>query len=306
MRRRPVVAAATAPLIRTLLALVASRTLAPGTTWEERRGRSARMTRSARTLGGVLIRRGELGGQECEIATPEQSREDVVLLYLHGGGWTVGSPATHRSLVARLASRMQMPAWSIDYRLAPEHPFPAALDDCVSAYRALLDDGHQRIVVAGDSAGGGLTISLALAIRDLGLPAPVALGMLCPAVDLTEATIDGLVDTRREPLLSVRVLREMFGAYAAGQDRTNPLLSPRYADLSGLPPMVLDSAADDLLGEQDLAFAQRVRAAGGSLDHCHHEGVWHVFHALAGWWPVATQALDGFADRLVAATERRT
>ncbi|MCW2855578.1 MAG: bah 1 [Marmoricola sp.] len=288
-------------VLRTVMSLAARWSLRPGTNWDQRRWWSAVAARVGRVPHGVRVESGRLGDLACEITAPSTMRDGLVLLYLHGGGWTVGSPASHRSLVARLAALTGMRTWSIDYRLAPEHPFPAALDDCVAAYQALLDAGHERIVVAGDSAGGGLTASLGVAVRDRGLVAPAALGMLCPVVYVTRSALDRVVDSHREPLLTSRVLTEMFDAYVGTHDRSDPLLSPLYADLAGLPPVVLDSAADDLLGDQDVAFAQAISAAGGTLDHRHYPGLWHVFHALAGIWPVATEALECFADRLVAA-----
>ncbi|MCW2755053.1 MAG: bah 1 [Marmoricola sp.] len=287
-------------VVRTVMSLAARWSLRPGTTWDQRRWWSALAARVGRVPAGVRVEKGRLGDLVCEITTPPNVRASLELLYLHGGGWTGGSPASHRSLVARLAALTGIRTWSIDYRLAPEHPFPAALEDCVAAYQALLDAGHERIVVAGDSAGGGLTASLGLAVRDRGLVAPAALGMLCPVVDVTRSALERVVDSHREPLTG-RVLTEMFDAYVGTHDRSDPLLSPLYADLAGLPPVVLDSSAEDLLGDQDVAFGRAISAAGGTLDHRHYPGLWHVFQALAGIWPVATEALESFADRLVAA-----
>lgn len=249
---------------------------------------------------GVTVAAATLGGVPCErIATGAEAR---TLLYLHGGAYVVGSPKTHRAFVAPFARALDATAWLLDYRLAPEHPHPAALEDALAAYRALLAGGvaPERLVVAGESAGGGLTLALAMALRDAGDPLPAALGVLCPWIDLG-ADADGLrPPAPREPLLSAAMLAEAAADYAAGADPRTPAISPLHGDLRGLPPIVLSSAADDLLiGDAD-ALERRAREQGAPLVHQRHRGVWHAFQAFAAVMPRARRALDVFADELRA------
>jgi acetyl esterase/lipase len=290
-------------ILRTVAGRLSRWTFAEDASWPVRRARAERVARVGRTASGVQLSSRELGGVSFEVASPSDPTADFIVLYLHGGGWAVGSPRTHRPVTTGLAASTGAEVWSIDYRLAPEHPYPAALDDCLAAYAALLDAGHRRIIVAGESAGGQLSVALALAAARDHVESPIALGLICPALDLTTDALALLTDNRREPVINVRMAREMFGAYAANHPRDDPLLSPLLGDLDGLPPIVLDSAADDLLAAQSSRFADQVRAAGGTVDHRCHPGVWHAFHILTGIWPVATQALDEFGGRILHITQ---
>lgn len=249
---------------------------------------------------GVSVTPATLGGVPCErIETGDAAR---TLLYLHGGAYVVGSPTTHRAFVAPLAQALDATAWVLDYRLAPEHPHPAALDDALAAYRALLASGvaPERLVVAGESAGAGLTLALAMALRDAGDPLPAALGVLCPWIDLGTDADGGRPPAPREPILSAAMLSGAAADYAAGADPRTPAISPLHGDLRGLPPIVLSSAADDLLiGDAD-ALERRAREQGALLVHQRHRGVWHAFQAFAAVMPRAQRALDVFAEELRA------
>jgi len=217
----------------------------------------------------------------------------ATILYLHGGGYTVGSIRTHRALVARLAAATGARALVIDYRLAPEHPFPAAVDDAVTAYRWLVESGvaPSGIVVAGDSAGGGLTVALLVALRDAGDPLPAAAVCISPWVDLactgdsmaTRAAADPMV--QRAPLLS------MAEAYLAGRDARTPLASPLYADLRGLPPLLVHVGTAETLLDDATRLAARARAASVAVDLETWEDMIHVWHAFAPVLPESEAAI---------------
>jgi len=205
------------------------------------------------------------------------------LLYLHGGGYSVGSPRTHRRAVARLAGALEAEAFVPAYRLAPEYRYPAALDDALSAYIALTAR-VQDVVVAGDSAGGGMALALAIRARDANLRAPVALGLICPWLDVV-----GSHDETGDPIITPARLERWKHAYAP-EDPGDAGVSPVLGELSNLPPIVLHSAGDDPL----LADAEML-AARVEVEHRAHPGAFHAFHVLAGITAEADDALDALA-----------
>lgn len=249
---------------------------------------------------GLRVEATTLGGVPCEHLRRPATPGDNVLLYLHGGAYIIGSPRTHRSIAAPLAKALDAIAWVLDYRLAPEHPHPAALDDAVSAYRALLAAGvlPGRIVVAGESAGGGLTLALAQTLRDEGDPLPAVLGLICPWLDLMPDVGGTRAGSPREPLLDVAWLARAAGEYVAGADPALAEISPLHGDLDGLPPIVLASAGDDPLLPDATALEERTEAAGVTIEHQHTPDVWHAFHSFAFAVPRAAAALEQFAHGL--------
>lgn len=242
----------------------------------------------------VTVTKGTLFGRPTEIATPASAAPDSVLLYLHGGGYAIGSPTTHRALVAHLAQRSGIAVQLLDYRLAPEHPFPAALDDAVGAFEELAA-GTTRVLVAGDSAGGALSVSLAIRLRDSGRPIPHALGLICPWLD--QAT-DRSHAPDRDPLLKHAWLAACSDAYCAGTDPADPLISPIYADPTGLPAMFVQTNDRDTLAEQGRRFVASVRAAGGTVTYDDVLGLWHVGQLNAGIVKDATLAVARLAEFL--------
>lgn len=227
----------------------------------------------------VTLSKGTLGGRRIEVWTPRDAIPDAALLYLHGGGFTVGSLTTHRALVAHLAHRSGIVAHVLDYRLAPEHPFPAALDDAVAAFEQLTAGmARRRVVVAGDSAGGALSVSLAIRLRDGGRPVPRALGLICPWVD--QADVFDTPD--RDPVLGRAWLAACSSAYRSSTDPANPLISPIYADLTGLPGMFIQTSERDILSAQGRRIAASVRGVGGSVTFEEVPGLWHVGQLNAG------------------------
>jgi acetyl esterase/lipase len=219
----------------------------------------------------------------------------TVILYLHGGGYTTGSPRTHRALTGQLAVRCGARLFVPDYRLAPEHPFPAGLDDAVTAYRGLLDAGVEPggVVIAGDSAGGGLAVAAALRLRDLGQPLPRALVLFSPLADLAREYPEVL--PRGEVMLTPAWLRECARAYVAAGDPRDPLISPVAADPCGLPPTLIQVGTDELLLPDSRRLTARLQSAGVRAELHEFPGRWHVFQANAGILADADRALEGVA-----------
>ena len=216
-------------------------------------------------LDGTTVESLSVAGVPCEWVRPaEVVVTDACVLYLHGGGYVIGSCNTHRPLASHLASRTRLPVLLVDYRLAPEHPYPAALDDALTTYEWLLTHGFDsdRIVIAGDSAGGGLTLATLLALRDRGRPLP-ALGV--PMSPWTDLTLSGESMTSigdRDPMVTRPGLQRMADWYAAERDPAAPLVSPLFADASGLPPLLIQVGEVEVLRDDAVGFAARATAAG--------------------------------------------
>jgi len=244
---------------------------------------------------GIRVHETSLGGRPALRVIPDAAAGSGTLLYLHGGSHVVGSPRTALGLTADLVVRTGIPAISLDYRLAPEHPFPADVQDVVAAYRELLEQGHTpgSIAFAGDSAGGGLTITGALAARDAGLPMPAAIVAFSPGVDATRAGESMETKADADPLLDRASLDRMSSFYVAGQDRRNPLLSPAVAaDLTGLPPMLVQAGTNEMLLDDARRLA--VRASDAEVDVVLDitANVPHVFQSFTGVLDEAGEALD--------------
>ncbi len=249
----------------------------------------ARWTMTARGVAVTPIPGGTIKG---EWLWPTKSIDDRAILYLHGGGFFMGSCGTHRSTVSRIANAARASALSLDYRLAPEHPFPAALEDAVAAYKWLLNEGFQSddIAIVGDSAGGGLVISTLLSLRDEGLLLPGAGVCISPWADL-KGTGESL-STRAEldPFLGSGMINA--GALYAGEnDLDSPLISPVYADLTGLPPLLIHVGTDEILLSDSTRLAQNAESAQVDVTLKIWERMWHAFHTLAPFMPEANRAI---------------
>jgi len=204
------------------------------------------------------------------------------MLYLHGGAFTIGSVDTHRELLGRLAKTTGRRILAIEYRLAPEHPFPAALEDALASFRWLLEQGHEsrELILAGDSAGGGLALSAVLALRDTKEPLPAAVVCLSPWADL--ALEGSSIESRAEAdiILSSGGLRRMAVLYAGGRDLKSPQLSPVYADFHGLPPLLLQVGEDEILHDDCIRVAAKARDAGVQVTLEIYPQMFHVFHMV--------------------------
>lgn len=252
------------------------------------------MTANSQPPEGTRIEPVEAAGIAAEWLTGPGADTSRVLLYLHGGGYVIGSIASHRGLAARIAAAAGIRGLIIDYRLGPEHPFPAAVEDACAAYGFLLDQGIEpaHIAIGGDSAGGGLTFAALVALRDAGRPLPGAAIALSPWTDLagtgesmtTRAAADPMV--QREPLLANAAL------YLGGADPRTPTASPLYADLTGLPPTCIQVGTAETLLDDATRIAERIRAAGGVVDLEAFEDLIHVFQAFAPHVPESVEAID--------------
>jgi acetyl esterase/lipase len=227
-----------------------------------------------------------------------------VILYLHGGGYVIGSINTHREFASRLSRAAAARVLLIEYRLAPEHPHPAAVDDATAAYRWLLSNGATpaQLVVAGDSAGGGLTVATLVALRDAGVALPAAGVCLSPWVDLegigasmtTKASVDPMV--QRDPL------RKMAAQYLGGRDPRTPLAAPLYADLRGLPPLLIQVGTAETLLDDSTRLADRARAAGVAVTLEPWDDMIHVWQVFAAMLPEGREAIE----RIGAFVRQRT
>jgi epsilon-lactone hydrolase len=240
----------------------------------------------------------DAGGVPAEWTAAPGAGDEPVIFYLHGGGYCLGSIATHRSLCGNLSAATGGRVLSVDYRLAPEHPHPAAVDDAVAAYRWLLDQGVSpaKIVIAGDSAGGGLTLAALIALRDQGIALPAAGVPISPWTDI-EGTGESMT-TRADvdPMVNREGLKIMSDAYVAGGDTRAPLVSPLYADPTGLPPILIHVGDSETLLDDSLRFAERAKAAGVDITVKVWPEMIHVFHAFAPLLPEATTAIGEIAD----------
>ena len=232
-----------------------------------------------------------LGGRPCEWHKPHNSRS-TVLLYLHGGAFIIGGANTHRAICSNLAKLGQLDVCALDYRLAPEHQYPAAREDALAAYQALLSQGYapEQIVIGGDSAGGNLSLITSLRLRELGLPQPAALVCFSPVTDFTATLLHQ--PPAGDPLIHPAWVALALKLYCpADLAHDDPGLSPLFADLQGLPPLLIQVGEDEILLNDSLRFADKAKAAGVDVSLQRYPGLWHVFQAHAGMLKVADFAL---------------
>lgn len=269
---------------------------------------------------GTTHRATVIAGVPCEIVTPPGVRPGSVMLYSHGGGYALGSARGYRSLAANLAHASGTIAVVPHYRLAPEHPGPAALDDIIAVYRALTEDEHARlgnseraslgnglpraeeVIIAGDSAGGGLTLALAQTIRDNDLVRPIAVALICPWLDLS-LDAAGARPAGRDPLITAELATKWCVPYIGELASDDPRVSPLHGGPEDLPPIVMHSAGDDPLRHDALALeaAHRdIHPDSGQLTHRLFPRLWHDFHLQAGFVPEADTAIADLGSRLQA------
>jgi cation diffusion facilitator CzcD-associated flavoprotein CzcO/acetyl esterase/lipase len=254
--------------------------------------------RITRLPAGTTITPGTLGGVPSDRVEAPGADETRAVLYLHGGAYVLGSRRTHRGLAAQIATVAGAPVHLPEYRLGPEHKHPAALEDSLAAYRELLSSGIDpgSIVVAGDSAGGGLAVALVARLRDSGEPLPAGLVILNGWLDLTCSGASATYNRRRDAGLLRPWTVQGGELYRGGTDPLDPELSVVGADLRGLPPTYVQVGTHDLLLSDSDAFVERARAAGVDVDYSRFEGMWHDFQLAAGLLRDADEAMEDLGD----------
>lgn len=235
----------------------------------------------------------DIQGMRGEWVAAPAADEDRALLFLHGGGYNAGSCITHRALAAQLARAAGARVLQVDYRLAPEHPCPAAIEDAAQAYRWLLAQGlpPQQVAIGGDSAGGGLALATLIELRDTGTPLPAAAFLLSPWLDMALSGESIQTRAQIDPLSSYEGLHAAAQLYLAGRDPRDPQASPLYADLRGLPPLLIHAGDHEVLLSDAARLAERARAAGVQAQLEVWDAMWHVWHAWAGELPEARDAI---------------
>lgn len=277
------------PVARTMVRLALRPALGPTVKVTRQRRLLELVAKVIPTPSPVRVEASTLGGRPADVVSGPVSDPDRAILYLHGGGYTLGSPRTHRALAAHLAATAGAAVHVLDYRMAPEDPYPAALDDAVAAFAALVARGL-RVAVAGDSAGGGLALALAARLRDAGGPVPTALALVSPWADLT---LEGVGEDPRDPLLTRAWLLACASRYAGpdGPSPEDPGLSPLHGDLGGLPPTIVHGAEQEILLADVERLARALERAGTPVTYRRLDGVWHVVHLQAGSLAPATEAV---------------
>ena len=255
--------------------------------------------RRVHLAGGVIREVVTAEGVPCEWIIPPNRQTEQVLLYFHGGGFVFGLTPPHLQMAAYLAQKMGLRVLMVDYRLAPAHPFPAALEDCLAAYRWLLKQGisAQNIVVAGDSAGSNLTITLLMKLRDSGDHLPAAAACLSPVTDLTPK--DNPHNAFKDPLLPPKAVKFYTRSYVGTHDARDPLISPVFGNLRGLPPLLVHAGEDEILRDDAVRIASLAKSADVDVQLKIFPRMWHVWQ-LNLELPQATQSLDEIARFLKA------
>jgi phosphinothricin tripeptide acetyl hydrolase len=268
-------------------------------TTAERRAQYERAEKVFPTPPDVKVERVSAPAAPAEWLRPPSAAPGRVVLYLHGGGYVIGSPRSHRHLAAAIAGAAGASALLLDYRLAPEHPFPAAVEDATAAYRWLLDQAiaPEHIVIAGDSAGGGLTVATLLALREARVPLPAGGVCISPWVDLTCSGASYATKAAADPIVRRASVEEMARAYLGATPPRTPLASPLFADLRGLPPLLIHVGSDEVLLDDAVRLAERAKAGGVDAtleiyDRMIH--VWHWFLPMLDEAQTAVEAIGRF------------
>ena len=270
--------------------------------FRERMANSARLT--PKVPDDIRVVAVTVSGVPCEWISAPDSNEDRVLVYFHGGGYVFGNLDSHRDIGWRLARAARMRVLMVDYRLAPEHPFPAALEDATDCYRWLLDEGFapENIAIGGDSAGGGLSVALLINLRNLGLPLPSSCVLLSPWTDLSMSGDSIAKNAPLDPMLSGEILEKMANYYLGKRDRKAPLASPLFGDLSGLPAVFIQVGSLEVLRSDAERLADRIREEGGEVLLEVWPGMFHVFQVFAARVPEGRRAIETLGEFLLTKT----
>jgi monoterpene epsilon-lactone hydrolase len=254
----------------------------------------------------ISVTPATIADRPCEWITAPGATPGHVLLYLHGGGYVAGGLDSHRDIAWRLAEAAAVTVLLVDYRLAPEHPFPAALDDASACYRYLLDEGFEadKIFIGGDSAGGGLALATLINLKNLGLPLPAKGILLSPWVDLSLSGDSLTSNGETDVMLTARALHDMARMYLGTRDARAPLASPLFGDLRGLPPLLVHASSSELLLSDAERLVRLVETQGGDIALTVWPRMPHVFQLLASRIPEGRQAITQLAEFLRQPTDR--
>ena len=288
--------------LKKVIEIITSQPRNPNASMERRRAGMEKV--SERVAPDVKCEPVNAGGVSAEWIAAPGAEPDRVILYLHGGGYVTGSINTHRAMVARIARASKGRALLIDYRLAPEHQFPAAADDATAAYRWLLAQGYApgKIVIAGDSAGGGLALAALAALRASHDPMPAAVVPISPWTDL-EGTGDSVkTKAAKDPMVQGSDLAPMAKMYIGTDDPKNPLISPLHADYRGFPPLLIQVGEAEVLLDDSTRVAERAKAAGVKVELEIWDEMVHVWHVFAKLLPEGQQAIDKIGTFVIAHT----
>lgn len=262
----------------------------------------SRLASKVNPVSGAVSRvKLEIAGMSAVRATPTSREPNRTVLYFHGGGYCIGGWETHVGLITHLAVIADATVYAPNYRLAPEHPFPAALEDGLRAYRWLLDRGipSERIALAGDSAGGGLALATAIEVRDKGLPTPASIVLLSPWVDLRGDTPSMTTHAKRDPMIRASWSRACALRYLNGRDPNDPKCSPLFADHRGLPPMLIHVGTDEMIIDDATRLAERCRSAGVDVTLEVFESMWHEFQIHVGAMRESDEAVREIGEFLI-------
>ncbi|MBI2802028.1 MAG: alpha/beta hydrolase [Gammaproteobacteria bacterium] len=272
--------------------------IAEGATVEQMRKGLDAMGSATPSLPGIKSAQVDAGGVPAEWITPAGGDTGRVLLYLHGGGYVLGSVQSHRPMIERLAQATGARVLALNYRLAPEAPFPAAVDDAVAGYRWLLKQGVKpaRIAIAGDSAGGGLTLAALIALRDAGDPMPACAVPISPWTDMEGSGASMQTRAAVDPMVQKPGLEAMAGTYLKGADPKHPLASPLHANLKGLPPLLIQVGDAETLLDDTTRLEPKLKAAGVDATIEVWEEMIHVWHLFAPMLDKGQQAIDRIGE----------
>ncbi|MFO0692183.1 MAG: alpha/beta hydrolase fold domain-containing protein [Polyangiales bacterium] len=252
----------------------------------------------------TTISDADAGGVPGKWFTRPDSRHDHVVIYLHGGGYSTGSVRSHRDLIARICKSTRSRVLALDYRLAPEHPFPAQLEDSMAAYRWLLAQGisPSKIAFAGESAGGGLCVSTMLKLRETGEPMPCTAVLISPWLDL-EAQSPSFHENRRWDFVTRKAMAAYARRFVREHEVRHPLAAPIHADVHDLPPILIQVGEVETLRDEGIALAERIREQGGDVTLEVWDDMIHAFHVFAPLLPVAQDAIDRLSAHIVRCYE---
>lgn len=260
----------------------------------ENRARSASTAKMMRIPKDVTIAGVDADGLRAKWISPLGEKPDKVILHLHGGGYVTGGMDSHLMMCIPMAQTLKTKILLPEYRLAPEQPFPAAVDDALKVYRWLLAQGYQSkdIIISGDSAGGGLSLAAVLALRDNGEPLPAAVICMSPWTDLTFTGASHITKAKADCVLLTDVLREWAACYIGTQRPDHPLISPIYADFHGFPPLLIQVGSDEVLLDDARMLAEKAKAAGVDATLNIWDEMWHVWQALGELIPESKRAFE--------------